>query len=186
MNAVVVISLTVGVLLAGFSHLLVWMGRDIMNRGKKRIVWVDDDARELGVALVRTGGKNGPVKLQENEFTVGKGEQAQLYRLDARAAYGGKYPSYIVHKRHGFTLHGPADSETVHKDPGLALALAIADPLASFKARTRNHASDTMNSNEERKEVPWVALALIGGVFLLAIVVMLGYVISKLSKAGAA
>lgn len=180
------ICLVVGLLLYGVLRVGEWMVTDLMRRGKKRILWVDDDARQASVSWVRTGTKVAGVQLAENEFVLGKGDAGKVYRLEGKASYGGRWPTWIMNPRTGLNLTGPTDAETMHKDTFHAV-LSIFDPSSYYKAISRNEASDTLSANEDADKNSWVLpVVVIGGVVLLGCFGMLAFIVTKMQHAGGA
>lgn len=157
---------------------LTLLAQDVYRRGRKRIIFYDPDAVDADIKYVKTG---------TNEFTIGKGESAKRYILEAAGRIG--RATWIVHPRHGWNFVGKSDAETVQSD-SLLYKLAISNPKAYHLAIASNRARDALNANAKDDKWGWVGPA--AAFAVVALIVIMGTlafvaikVTSKAQEAGA-
>lgn len=134
---------------------------DLNRRGKARVVWLDANGRKPTIEFHEA--KNG-------KLTVGKGESAKTYILEAEAMYPGRYRTWLIDPETGWNYRAPTRAETVDKDKHLAV-LSISNPASYHKAIARNEWADVLAANDQ-EESAWAKNA--GIIVLGAVVTVLG------------
>ena len=203
-NSLIALVVTSMLVSAVGTLVLALVVKRVRTLGRKRLVLLDDDGNECDVKLVKTGGKIGKKSVGSNQVIVGKGDDGRVYTLQGEARYGGEYPTWVLHKRHGVNLgavngdteesapddatvayRGPTDAGFFHASTFMA-ALSVFDPALNYKAIAINDAQDTVNKNDDADKYGWVPVVVIGaGLTLLAILGLLVYMVTKI-RAGAA
>lgn len=174
-GTVVSISLLTGLLMTGIAAFGYYAFLEVTRKGKARIMWWDPDG--------------GPAKLtfheivNGNEIQVGKGDKGKRYILEGSARIPARYPTWIIHPRHGWNLTAPTDKETVNSDV-LLQKLSISTPALYHFAIAKNKARDALRANDEDDKWGWVMpVAIVGLCALVVILVAVIFVAYKVSSA---
>jgi hypothetical protein len=147
--------------------------KDLRKRGKVRVFLIDPDAYSI---------KETWQKLAGNEFTLGKGDKAKTYILDAAARLSSP-STWLVHERHGTNYRALSDAESVQED-ALLNRLAVSNPAAYHMAIARNRQRDALNANAKDDKWGWVMPVVVGGVVcVLAVLCVVIWIAFKISNA---
>lgn len=144
--------------------------------GKARIIWWDPDNGRFEISFhART----------EQGITVGRGESARTYILEARARQPGRWPTWILHPRHGWNWMALSDAETVEKD-ALLQRLAISNPASYHNQISINKPRQGFRANDPDDRWGWVLpVAIVIGIVILLIAVGVGTLVFGGAAAGA-
>lgn len=169
--------LAIGLMLAALVRVGEFMVVDMSRRGKARIVWLDADGKKPSIEFHA---------VKDGQITVGKGDDARTYILEAEAMYPGRYRTWVMEPKFGWNFRAPTRVETVDADKRLAV-LSVSNPSSYHKAMARNEWADALKANEDKQAPSWVPMAIaVGGVLVLGLFGMLGFIVYRVSSASAA
>lgn len=147
--------------------------RKLMRMGKALVIWIDRDTRQVSMSY--HAPSKGKISTPDRDYLV-----------DGTAKHGGKYSTWLIDPTTGWNYRAATRAETFDRDPVLAV-LEPSNPESYHRAIHRNRWAGVLRAGEDEDKYKWVPIvAIIGLAALIVVMLMVGYLITNLSKAASA